>query len=102
MKIPKNEVVLKTPSVWDEAFHILNMKRGQARRMTYHLIIIETLRALSGKPTKDQLQKFSRIRRARFVPVLRFLIESGQVIRSGSGTKFDPFVYSLSEIHHRR
>lgn len=75
---------------------ILTMPRGQARRMAHGLIIIETLRAISGgKPTRDQLQKFSKLRRKRFIQVLKHLLETASVIRSGSGTKFDPYRYEL-------
>ena len=58
----KTEIVFNPPGwCWDEnnnAHNILNQKRGQNRRMTHGLIVIETLRAISGgKPTRDQLQK---------------------------------------------
>jgi len=84
------------------AHDILTMKRGQQRRMSLPLIVIETLRATSGKPTRDQLQKFSRIRRKRFIPILKHLLETDSVVRTGSGTKFDPFRYALGEKELRR
>jgi hypothetical protein len=86
----------------ENSYEVLSMKRGQRRRLSYHLIIIETLRALSGKPTRDQLQKFSKIRRKRFIPVLRHLLEIGSVLRTGTGTKFDPFLYELGGMEVRR
>lgn len=99
----KSEIVFNMPSWLDDAHDILNQQRGQNRRMSYHLIVIETLRALSGgKPTKNQLQKFSKIRRKRFIEVLKYLIETESVRRSGAGTKFDPYVYELGEKELRR
>ena len=98
----KNEIIF-TPPKWsfggdNNSHDILNQKRGPNRRMSHHLIIIETLRAISGgKPTKDELQRLSHIKRARFISVLKFLIETESVVRSGAGTKFSPFVYALGE-----
>jgi hypothetical protein len=74
------------------------MPRGQAKRMAHGLIVIETLREIcGGKPTRDQLQKFSKIRRKRFILLLKHLIETESVKRIGSGTKFDPYLYELGE-----
>ena len=97
-----NQIVFNPPQWrWDDdnnAHDILNMPRGQAKRMAHGLIIIETLRAISGgKPTRDELQKFSKLRRKRFIVVLKYLLETESVVRSGSGTKFDPFRYALGE-----
>lgn len=102
-----NQIIFNSPEWrWDDdgnAHDILNQKRGQNRRMTHGLIVIETLRAISGgKPTRDQLQKFSKIRRKRFIVVLKHLIEIESVKRTGSGTKFDPYLYELGEKEIRR
>ena len=81
-----------------DAYEILTMQRGQAKRMAHALIVIETLRAISGgKPTRDQLQKFSKLRRKRFIQVLKYLLETASIVRSGEGTKFSPFRYALAE-----
>lgn len=102
-----NQIIFTMPG-WcfdsdNNAHEILNMQRGQAKRMAHGLIVIETLRHISGgKPTRDQLQKFSRLRRKRFIQVLKQLLETESVVRSGSGTKFDPFRYALGEKEIRR
>ena len=84
---------------WSESNYardLLTMKRGRQRRAAHGHIVIETLRAITGgAPTKDELQKLSRIRRDRFIPVLKYLIGAGAVVRSGTGRKFDPFRFSL-------
>ena len=82
----------------NNAYEVLTMKRGKQRRMSYHAIIIETLRALGDqRPTRDQLQKFSKIRRKRFIMVLKQLLETESVKRNGSGTRCDPYKYALGE-----
>lgn len=75
-----NQIIFNPPQWrWDDdnnGHEILNRKRGQAKRMAHGLIIIETHRAVSGgKPTRDQLQKFSKLRRKRFIQVLKYLLE---------------------------
>ena len=101
-----SEIIFKMPSYSmdgdNNVFEILTMKRGQRRRMAYHLIIVEALRALSGKPTRDELQKFSKIRRKRFIQVLKHLLETESVKRFGTGTKFDPHRFGLGEKEIRR
>lgn len=98
----KAEPVFTMPSWLDDAHDILNQGRGQARRMSLHLIIIETLRATNGKPTKDQLQKFYKTRRIKFIAMLKYLLETESVKRSGQGTKLDQFVYELGDKERRR
>ena len=102
-----NQIIFNLPQWrWDDdnnAYDILTMPRGQAKRMAHGLIIIETLRAISGgKPARDQLQKFSKLRRKRFIQVLKHLLETESVKRTGSGTKFDPYRYELGEKEIRR
>lgn len=83
------KLTIKIPGFFDDAYDILTMKRGRQRRDSYHIIILETLQALGDqRPTKDQLQVASRIRRSRFIPVLKMLLETKSVERSGSGTKY--------------
>ncbi len=97
------EIKFTMPPWHDNAYDILTMKRGKDKRMIHALIVIETLRAISGrKPTRDQLQKFSKLRRKRFIVVLKHLMDTGSVIRSGSGTKFSPYLYELGEKEIRR
>jgi hypothetical protein len=92
----------KMPRVFDDGWTILNMRRGKERRMALPLIIIETLRTLGEeKPTRDELQKLSKIRRQRFITILRDLIETKSVYRVGNGTKFRPYLYCLGEKERR-
>jgi hypothetical protein len=92
------EIIKPDIPFFDDAYAVLNQKRGANRRMSHNHIIIETLRVLrEQKPTRDQLQKLSKIRRKRFIAVLKYLIEMGSVRRLGTGTKFDPYLYVLGE-----
>lgn len=94
---------IEMPNYMEDAYHILNMKRGQERRMSHPLIVIETLRALGDqRPTRDQLQKLSKIRRKQFITILRHLLETKSVERIGGGTRFDPYLYVLGEKERRR
>jgi DNA-directed RNA polymerase specialized sigma subunit len=91
---------LKMPSFWDDSFIVLNMSRGVQRRQSHKEIVIETLRATVGRsPTKDELQKLSRIRRANFIVALKELLKLGKVERTGTGSKNDPFRYILAAEH---
>ena len=86
------------PFSWNKnnyAREILTMKRGNRRRASLGQIVIETLRATRGMPSKDELQKLSRIRRDRFLPVLKYLVDARFVSRAGTGRKGDPFLYRL-------
>jgi predicted transcriptional regulator len=76
---------------------LLTLPRGRERRESHFQIVIATLQFLyPERPTRDLLQKASRIRRKRFIVVLKQLVESGAVIKSGKGTKKDPFKYCLA------
>lgn len=97
------EIKMPDVHIFDDEYETLNMKRGSNRRMNYHNIIVTTLRVLRDqKPTRDQLQKLSKIRRKRFIEVLKYLLKNESVKRLGTGTKFDPYVYMLGEKELRR
>ena len=97
------EIIMKMPYLFDDGWHVLNLRRGQERRMSYHLIIVETLRSLGDqRPTRDQLQKCAKIRRKQFVAVLKYLLETRSVERIGGGTRFVPYLYVLGEKERRR
>jgi len=91
---------------WDDetnANELLTMGRGKARTFNHPHIIMTVLRKLKGQmPTRDQLQKFSRIRRKRFIVVLKHLLDTGSVTRVGEGTKFSPYLYALGEKERHR
>lgn len=87
----------------DYVYDLLNQKRGPNRKFSHHLIVTETLRLVSGgRPTAIELQKFSKIRRNRFLVVLKYLIENERVRRLGEGTKVSPYRYELAESELRR
>lgn len=72
------------------------MKRSADRRNRIREIIVEVLKNVTpAKPTRDELQKLCKVRRTRFIPMLKSLLERGSVERTGSGTKTDPFRYRL-------
>ncbi len=76
------------------------LKRGPERSGQLHNVIIETMRLNDRPSKKNELQKFCRIRRTRFLEKLAYLIGISVVIRSGTGKKRDPFTYRLVE-HYR-
>jgi len=72
-------------------------KRSRERREKQTVLVLEVLRNVDPRrPTRDQLQKLSGIRRTLFIAVLNRLLEKGEVMRFGRGVKDDPFVYGLS------
>ena len=76
--------------------HLLTLPRGKERYDSHFHIVTAILDlARPGAPTRDQLQKLVRIRRRRFIQVLRYLVDTGAVIKFGEGTKEDPFRYRL-------
>lgn len=104
--MPK-EITFEIPEwSWDAdntAHDLLTMGRGKDRTFNHPHIIMAVLRELKDQtPTRDQLQKLSRIRRRRFIVVLKHLLDSGSIIRVGAGTKFSPFLYALAEKERRR
>lgn len=75
---------------------LLTLPRVKERYDSHFHIVMAILElARPGSPTRDQLQKLTRIRRKRFIAVLRYLVETGSVIKFGQGTKQDPFRYRL-------
>lgn len=85
-----NDVVFKLPGFFDPNYRLLTLGRGRERRESHFHIVIETLRELDPQmPSRDQLQKIVRIRRKRFIRVLQYLVNTGTVIRTGSGKKND-------------
>lgn len=84
---------LKLP---ETSHHLLTLPRGQERYDSHFHIVMAILDlARPGAPTRDQLQKLVKIRRRRFIQVLRYLVDTGSVIKFGQGTKEDPFRYRL-------
>lgn len=77
---------------------LLTLPRGKERYDSHFHIVIAILDlAHPGAPTRDQLQKLVRIRRRRFIQVLRYLVDTGAVIKFGQGTKQEgPFRYRLA------
>lgn len=77
---------------------LLSLPRGPERRDN-HFRIVAAILHLAGplSPTRDQLQKLSRIRRKRFIQVLRYLVDTGAVTKFGQGTKEDPFKFRLTK-----
>ena len=58
--------------------------------------IIEALKVHVGKaPTRDELQRLAGIKRKTFIPTLKSLIADGVVLKQKSGTKGNPFRYTL-------
>jgi hypothetical protein len=85
------------PNLFDLRYDAIFLNRGKERRKRYRDIIIETLQVLDDqRPTKDELQKLSHIRREKFIVVFRELLEIGVIDRFGSGNKKDPFRYALA------
>ena len=46
--------------------------------------------------TATQLQKSSRVRRDRFLPLLKKLVKQGKIERTGSGKRGNPYFYKLN------
>lgn len=90
---------IQLPGLWDDYqgdYRLFNLRRGAEKRQRAWEIIVEVLKAVSPKcPTRDQLQKLCRIRRKKFIGLLKSLIETGTIHKVGSGTKGDPFVYAI-------
>jgi hypothetical protein len=102
MEAPMAKLDLQSTGFFDESYRILTLPRGKGRRHSHHLIIIETLRTLTGpQPTRDELQKLVRIQRKRFLKLLKYLQETGNVERIGNGSKGDPYRYQLGEKNRR-
>ncbi len=75
---------------------LLTLPRGKERYDSHFHIVMAILDlARPGSPTRDQLQVLARIRRKRFIAVLKYLVDTGAVIKFGQGTKEDPFRYQL-------
>lgn len=84
------------PMKEEEINRLLALPRGKERLKNHYRIILAVLH-LAGphSPTRDQLQKLTRIRRKRFIEVLRFLMHTRSVVRFGEGTKESPFRYRI-------
>ena len=96
------EIKFKMPGFFEPGYEIINLRRSENRKHAHHLIVIEFLKGMVGiNPTRDQLQKLVRIRRRRFIQVLKYLINCGEVIKVGTGLKGDPFRYRLGEKYQR-
>jgi hypothetical protein len=84
------------PMKEDEIKRLLALPRGQERLKNHYRIILAILNIAGPQsPTRDQLQKLTRIRRKRFIEVLRYLMHTRSVVRFGDGTKESPFRYRL-------
>lgn len=84
------------PMKEEEIKRLLALPRGEERLRSHWRIVLAILHLASPHcPTRDQLQKLTRIRRKRFIEVLRYLMHTRSVVRSGQGTKEDPFRYRL-------
>lgn len=80
----------------EEIKRLLALPRGQERLKSHWRIVLAILHiARPHCPTRDQLQKLTKIRRKRFIEVLRYLMYTRSVVRFGQGTKEDPFRYRL-------
>lgn len=91
-----DELKFRMPSFFDPGYDVITIKKRDLRKHAHHAIIIETLRGMTGQmPTRDQLQKFVRIRRKRFIQILKYLLETQDVERTGTGSKNCPFRYRL-------
>lgn len=74
--------------------------RGKARRSQERQIIIAALQAVEPKaPTKTNLQRLSRLRRKKFLAVLRYLVDCGVVLKLRDGVKGDPHRYRLTQAY---
>lgn len=94
-----NEIKLKKPNIWEdeEWAPIFLLRRGAERRNRQRELIVEALKNVHPqKPTARNLQKLARIRRKGFLPLLKRLVEKGDIARYGSGTRGDPFVYGIA------
>ena len=75
-----------------------NGAENKQRQKSQHQVIIETLHAMGDmKPTRDELQRLARIRRKDFVVLLKELLSGGDIERTGTGTKNDPYLYSVAK-----
>lgn len=96
------EIKLKLSSFWDldstPVHPVILLKKGAERRNRLRELIVEVMRNVApSKPTARQLQKLCRVRRNRFLPLLKSFVEKGVLIPCGSGTKGDPYKYVLNE-----
>ena len=82
-----------------DAASVTSCAGNEQRQKNQRQIVIETLRSMCDmKPTRDQLQKLAHIRRKRFIVVLKDLLSNGEVERTGTGTKKDPYLYRLAKL----
>src|SRR5262249_14954332 len=91
---------IQLPGMWDgiELSPVLKIKDRADRRFHHRQIIIETLRAIDPRaPTKGNLQRLCHIRKKTFLPLLKYLIGCGAIVKVGAGTKGSPFRYRLAE-----
>ena len=86
-------------SFWDinDNSPLFIFRRGAERRNKRKELIIEVLKLVHPqKPTKDNLQRLSKIRRCDFLKALYALMDKEVIFKSGAGTKSDPYVYELA------
>ena len=95
---------LPKPNFWDltnqstDLYDLLERK-GKEKRDSHLSLIIESLRYLGDLgPTQKELQRYTRLRRKRFIELMKYLIFTGDVTRIGRGTKGQPFRYYLGKI----
>lgn len=94
------DIKLRLPNFWDEnptqISPVLLIKTRKERRLRHKDILIEVLRNVNPrKPTKLQFQKLCRIRRTKFLVVLKSLLACGAIRTWGTGKKNDPLTYGL-------
>jgi predicted transcriptional regulator len=88
-------------NIWSDEVEInpiLLLERGKVKTSKYKEIIVAILKAeYPQKLTKKELQLRAKIKRCRFIVLLKELLASGTVVRSQSGTRSDPYRYSLPD-----
>ncbi|MGE0761850.1 MAG: hypothetical protein AB7N80_01100 [Bdellovibrionales bacterium] len=77
--------------------------KRKKRKLVMRDILMEAMRLLTDKPlTRDELLKLVRFRKRTVMRYVKFLVEIGTIVRSGSGTKGSPFKYMLAEAYRNR
>ena len=84
------EIKLKRPNIWkdEEWAPVFLLRREGERRNRQCELIVEALKNVHPqKPTARNLQKLAKIRRKGFLPLLKRLVEKGEIARYGRDSR---------------
>lgn len=86
---------------FDSNYHpIFNLNRKQRKNQLVQITLESLKSRAEGPMTKPELQKLVKIRKKTFLPILKYLVEIGYVVKTGQGSKGSPFKYHLADHCH--